>query len=626
MNCLSAIFASLAVMMTCLITLKLTGVSGQGSGVREKNPQITQIFKNIHSVIPAIIASLVLAFSATFWEQAVIAEKYTLNALFFTLLIFILLKWQEEIQNLKSKIQNLKFLYLFTFILGLSFAHHFQTTYIIPGGIFFIIATLLKHRTTEARRKKKNPQITQIAQMFNKFTFYIGHFTFYILLFLLPLFLWLYLPIAASGNPPLNWNNPQDLFGFKNHITAFGYKALFSLPSISRLISQNLPKLLSEQFSFLLIFSLLGVVFLFRKNLLFFIFLLSGGSINIYLALGYNIPNIQDYYVPFFLYLSILIGCGFSLIHIKKASFLFLLLPFLLLYLHYPFCNRSRHYFVYDHTLSLFNTLSKDSVSFYTMDYNIFPLWYLLYVENRDEKIMPILYPYFHQDWVLKEMNSIIPEAKIDSTPSRGRPYDELPEISRKRFDTLVVNNPEISCYLDFKGAVPPSYTLVPKGFVYQVVKNDIDFSKFLDENPPDFRFRFLHEKKIKKNWRIEGIIKEYSNAWKERGSFYNRLGRLRDGLDSYKKASELCSSDPEIYKEMAREYVLLEEYDAALVSYNKALKLNPVYADCFADLGVLYFKMGKIAEAVSSLKEALSINPEHSEAKRNLSLLVKKK
>jgi tetratricopeptide (TPR) repeat protein len=260
------------------------------------------------------------------------------------------------------------------------------------------------------------------------------------------------------------------------------------------------------------------------------------------------------------------------------------------------------------------------------MDYNIFPLWYLLYVENRDEKMMPILYPYFHQDWVLKEMNSIIPEAKIDSAPSRGRPYDELPEISRKRFDTLVVNNPEVSCYLDFKGAVPPSYTLVPKGFVYQVVKNDIDFSKFLDENPPDFRFRFLHEKKIKKNWRIEGIIKEYSNAWKERGSFYNRLGRLRDGLDSYKKASELCSSDPEIYKEMAREYVLLEEYDAALVSYNKALKLNPVYADCFADLGVLYFKMGKIAEAVSSLKKALSINPEHSEAKRNLSLLVKKK
>ncbi len=257
------------------------------------------------------------------------------------------------------------------------------------------------------------------------------------------------------------------------------------------------------------------------------------------------------------------------------------------------------------------------------MDYNIFPLWYLLYVENRDEKIMPILYPYFHQDWVLKEMNSIIPEAKIDSTPSRGRPYDELPEILRKRFDTLVINNPKISCYLDFKGAVPNSHILVPKGFVYYVAKADIDLGKFLDENPPDFRFRFLHEKKIKKNWRIEGIIKEYSNAWKERGSLYNRLGRLRDGLDSYKKALELCGIDPEIHKEMARNYLLLEKYDEALASYNEALKLNPRYADCFADLGVLYFKMGKIAEAISSLKEALLINPEHPEAKRNLSLLV---
>jgi len=227
---------------------------------------------------------------------------------------------------------------------------------------------------------------------------------------------------------------------------------------------------------------------------------------------------------------------------------------------------------------------------------------------------------------VLGTLKIIIPEVEIDPTLSRGRPYNELEEILRKRLDTLVVNNPKVSIYLDFKGAVPPSHILVPKGFVYYVAKSDIDSGKFLDENPPDFRFRFLHEEKIKKNWRIEGIIKEYSNAWKERGGFYNRLGRLRDGLYSYKKASELCDTDPEIYKEMARNYVLLEEYNNALVSYNKALKLNPMYADCFADLGVLYFKMGRIAEAVSSLKKALSINPEHGEAKRNLSLLVSQK
>ncbi|MBU1261849.1 DUF2723 domain-containing protein [bacterium] len=612
MNCLSAIFASLAVMMVYFIILKL--ISFQFA---IRNPQ--------SAILSSIVASLILAFSATFWEQAVIAEKYTLNAFFFSLLTFLLLKWQESIRNSQFAIRNL---YLFSFILGLSFAHHFQTTYIIPGSIFFILATLWNHRATKAQRKKKSPQITQITQIFSirNSQFAIRN----LLLFLLPLFLWLYLPIAASFNPPLNWNNPQDLFGFINHITGFGYKALFSLPSITRLISQNLPRILSDQFSVSLIFSLLGVIFLFRKNLLFFIFLLPTICINIYLALGYNIPNIQDYYIPFFLYLSILIGCGLafilSFIRIQRLSFLFLLLPLIPLYLHYPFCNRSKHYFVYDHTVSLLNTLSKNSVSFYTMDYNIFPLWYLLYVENRDERIMPILYPYFHQDWVLRTLNTIIPEAKIDPTLSRGKPYNELDEILRRRFDTLVTNNPNLSVYLDFKGAVPPSHILVPKGFVYYVAKADIDLGKFLDENPPIFRFRLIHDESIKKNWRIEMIIKEYSKGWKERGGFYSMLGRYKDGLYSYKKALELCENDPEIHKEMGRNYVLLEEYDAAMSSYNKALKLNPVYTDCFADLGVLYFKMGKQDMAISSLKEALSINPEHSEAKRNLSLLITKK
>ncbi|MDI6752407.1 MAG: DUF2723 domain-containing protein [bacterium] len=601
MNCLSAIFASITVMMVYFITSKL----------------ITNHQSLITKIIPAIVASLVLAFSTTFWEQAVIAEKYTLNALFFSLLTYLLLKTQ----NSKLKIKDYL---LLAFVLGLSFAHHFQTTYIIPGGIFFIIITLwnrrdTKHKGTKAQRK--NP--LNFLDLKTKFSFFISHFSLFTLLFLLPLFLWLYLPIAASGNPPLNWNNPQDLFGFKNHITAFGYKALFSLPSISRFISQNLPRLLNEQFSFLLIFSLPGIAFLFRKRLFFLIFLFFTVCINIYLALGYNIPNIQDYYIPLFLYLSILIGCGlFFILRIQRLSFLFLLLPLVLLYLHYPFCNRSKHYFVYDHTRSLLNTLSENSVSFYTMDYNIFPLWYLLYVENRDEKIMPILYPYFHQDWVLKEMNTIIPEAKIDPTLSRGKPYNELPEILRRRFDTLVANNPNISVYLDFKGTVPSSHILLPKGFVYYVAKADIDLGKFLDENPPDFLFRFLGDESIKKNWRIEGIIKEYSNGWKERGSFYNMLGRLQDGLNSYKKALGITENDPEIYKEMGRSYVLLDDYENALCSYNKALKLNPAYADCFADLGVLYFKMGKLDMAIFSLKEALSINSDHPEAKRNLSLL----
>ncbi|MDI6752712.1 MAG: DUF2723 domain-containing protein, partial [bacterium] len=84
MNMESAMFASLAVMLVYFITRTL--------------------ITNPYSLIPSLVAALILAFSPTFWEQAVIAEKYTLNAFFFSLLIFILLKWQET-QNSKLKTQ-----------------------------------------------------------------------------------------------------------------------------------------------------------------------------------------------------------------------------------------------------------------------------------------------------------------------------------------------------------------------------------------------------------------------------------------------------------------------------------------------------------------------------------------
>ncbi|MEW6007491.1 MAG: DUF2723 domain-containing protein [bacterium] len=61
-------------------------------------------------------------------------------------MIFILLKWEESfrIPNPQSPIP--KFLYLFSFVLGLSFTHHFQTIYLVPASIFFILAVSWKNR------------------------------------------------------------------------------------------------------------------------------------------------------------------------------------------------------------------------------------------------------------------------------------------------------------------------------------------------------------------------------------------------------------------------------------------------------------------------------------------------
>jgi len=579
MNFLSSISGSLCILFVYFIVLEITGKK-----------------------IPSIGSSLVLAFTTRFWEQAVIAEKYTLNALFFSLLTFLLIK---------------KKWLLFSFFLGLSFAHHTQTIFLIPGSILFILVASLKRFNVQGSRfKRKN-----IKQ---KTKDLITHYSLLITLFLLPLFLWLYLPIRASANPELNWNMPRDFFGFKAHITGFGYTGLFSPPGFIKVLEHLKDRVFSlfvSQFTPLpLILALIGFFFSFKRAFLFFCFAILTMAFNIYMAIGYNIPNIEDYYIPSFIYISIFAGFSIFLLP-KKISPICLFIPLIPLITHFNFCNRRDYYIIYDHTLALMDSLKKGSVSLYTMDYNIFPLWYLLYVEKRRPDISPVLYPYFHQDWALYRLLQDKPCLDIDKSPSRDRPLSELDSILKKRFETLVCNNPNTPVYLDFKGGIPSGFIHIPSGFVFRILPFNCDIEKELDKTFPNFRIRRVKE--IKEG-RAKGIALEYSKAYCERGGLYNVLGKHQKALSEYLKAERIEKNDPSIYREIGRTYIALQRYSEGEIALKKALKLNPNYAQAYSDLGIVYFKMNKKKGAIISLKKALEIDPSLPEARRNLLAIEK--
>ncbi|MEW6103969.1 MAG: DUF2723 domain-containing protein [bacterium] len=106
-----------------------------------------------------------------------------------------MLKWQDS----RLQTPDSRLLYLFSFILGLSFTHHFQTIYLVPASLFFIIAVLLGTKKKLKTQSLKRTFIKSLPQ------FCILHFAFCIFLFILPLTLWAYLPIRSSMHPPLNW-------------------------------------------------------------------------------------------------------------------------------------------------------------------------------------------------------------------------------------------------------------------------------------------------------------------------------------------------------------------------------------------------------------------------------------
>lgn len=167
-NLVSAVFGVLAVVMTFLVAVKLTGR-------------------------PTAAATGALAFGLTpiFWSQAVIAEVYTMNAAFIASVLYVLLLWRESRRS--------RHLLLAAFLMGLSLTHHLSSALLIPAALLFVYLT--------DRSLLKNGGLWLKG---------VG-------LFALGLLPYVYLPIRATMDAPLNEADPSNIERFLLLVSGGGF-------------------------------------------------------------------------------------------------------------------------------------------------------------------------------------------------------------------------------------------------------------------------------------------------------------------------------------------------------------------------------------------------------------------
>ncbi len=132
--------------------------------------------------LPAIVAVTTLGVSYLFWLYSSVAEVFSLHVFFVVLLLFFLQLFVETRKN--------KYIYLSALIFGLSLTHHHTILFIVPGYLFMVY-----------------PHVFEIK---NKLTVFGRSF----LLFFLGLTPYIYVFLAASTNPAVNWEAPTNLTGF----------------------------------------------------------------------------------------------------------------------------------------------------------------------------------------------------------------------------------------------------------------------------------------------------------------------------------------------------------------------------------------------------------------------------
>src|SRR5215218_1633443 len=308
-------------------------------------------------VVAAASGALALGLGTALWSQAVIAEVYTLNALFVSVTIVALLLWREYRKD--------RYLLLSAFLVGLCLTNHLTSGLLLPASLLFV-ALVDWRRLVDVR-------------------IVLGSAW----LFLLGLTPYLYLPIRAAMDPPMEANNPTN-FGRFWYVVSGGNLtgSFFSFgPS-------ELPERMVFYWEHLL------------DNMPFLGFLFFGW---LFLAVENDIPDIDLYFIPTYLVLSLWAAAGlgtllgevealvFGLPGVAKGTILGVLSAMLLVL---PLLGVSETYANNDMSgvfrgRKEIEAVADNAAPNATILHHRSSMWYMVLVERR-RRDLTIVDPFFH--------------------------------------------------------------------------------------------------------------------------------------------------------------------------------------------------------------------------------------
>ena len=252
-NYLSVIAASFSVFFLYLNTMRL---------YTEWKGKVETLNGFIKRASSALIGSLTLAFSHTYWFNAVETEMYIYHIFFISIIIWLALVWSEKHNEEGSD----RYLYLIAYLIGLSIGYHLLTVLIIPFVVIVYYNKKVKVKSTSKLISYSAggivltgivfPGVVKYLPAAAKFfgSFYVsaiiillfGFYAYYLIknnksrhiqylvgsLFLIMLGYSTYgtIIIRSSLDPKLDMNNPETVNSFYSYVNREQYGELTMFP------------------------------------------------------------------------------------------------------------------------------------------------------------------------------------------------------------------------------------------------------------------------------------------------------------------------------------------------------------------------------------------------------------
>ena len=592
-NFASALFGALAssvltlTVIEAMVTPRILSAAGRvprkqarggkkgSSGAGAKDSNVTEPVDPIALIVSSISAGLLLAFSRTLWAYATIAEVYTLNSLLILTIFFFMFRWRrltiEHRERKEDRGPRDRWLYAAAFAFGLGLGvHHVTVGLMLAAFGALVLAT-------------------------EGIAFYTSRRLAYAALWAFAgLSIYVYLPIAASRSPVMNWGDPRTFEHFWWHVTGRQYQVFF-VWSLKTMASQfgDFIKLAANQFGpawlpLVPVLAISGFFAIYRRDRALFWFLVLAVAADLVYCLGYEIAEDKDaYYLPVMMAATIATGFGAhwlikrmvelprlfsnSARYLAAASIALVLA--IALAANLPYNNRSRYFVATDYLDNIYSAIEPGGMLL-TRDWQVYsPSLYQREIEHRRQDVVAIdvnqLRRSWYFDYLARAYPSTIEQArdKVDAFLEDLTHWERDPDLYQRdvmlnqrisaRFYEMIlefvsnhIQTAPVYVTLDIAAnrdgtdseltkALTKSYQLFPQGLIFQATEQrgfvEPSRRRLVTRGLTDGTIKFEDSDVVKLK-----VLPVYVTMFYNLGRYFAAGGKHQQAIDAFKQAIEL--------------------------------------------------------------------------------------
>lgn len=606
----SSFFSTLTVLLVYLVIRKLT-----------------------ENIPVALIGAFSLAFSYIFWLWSIVPENFFLLGFFTTLLLCLMVSWYESQKTQNAK--RSKYPYLIIFVLALGSLSHQLIVFTIPALIYF--AWVIDKKLFKPSKKWLGIIASGIAG-------------------LLPL---VYLPLAATREPFIDYGNPTNFIRFWELITRHIYRMASPqgtayLPVGGLMLAERFYQFLYylvfliDQFTpVVIVLAIIGIVAVMARKstrkagvFLFLFFVFTGPVLAFYAPLSIDYPYktylssllaryvsstsiettsssynalgaLERFYIMNFITFSIFVGLGiFSILNLlKKFEFnkkltiavvcLFFLVPIFPLRDNFAVVNKRNFRLGQDYMDNLFLNIEPNAIFITRGDRPTFATYFYQQVEKKRLDVTHISFGW--REWHMERLKKREPDLFITKTRALLAGLREIIQnnIDKRPIYTSGLPNKEL-VQLGIAGA---PFVVTPRGMILKIDWNwDLgaeDYWKKMVWHGPKQMDAYYDQY-------AKELIEQYLIG-RSNGYYHYRTRGYHDLAYQEMQAMIEIAPDQSLTRIVTRDWGERGRPVRAV----RELVLGD--AKTHFDLSISYFRDEKIPEAMAEMWAAVYLEPENS-------------